>query len=331
MVATINLAHSMVLRGKPREALTIFEQELRRNPSNFEIKWLMANACLMIGDMEAAWSLRECRFSLPNANKWRMRSPSAAPMWDGHLTDKTVLLWSEQGFGDVIQMLRYVPFVTEMAKVIVEVWDPLLRLCRLSFPGVEFIGIGNIPPHDLQCSLLSLPHVFGTNLSNIPRAPYLNVGDLTRMAASKMSGHPKLGLVWDCDRRFNSGFDRFIPLGMLSTLTDAYDFLSLHPEHSGAIDFADTAALMMNLDAVVTVDTAAAHLAGALGISTIVMLSTPCDGKWMLGREDSPWYSNMRLVRQKHRGSWCGMANDVIMLLQRDHSSEHQRMLKGAS
>lgn len=318
--STIDCATDLVLDGKHHDALKIFEQVLESDPNNAEAKWRAGNAYLAIGEMEKAWSLMEARKDKLDHKKWGIREFDA-PQWDGKPTDKTVLLWAEQGYGDIIQILRFINLIK--APIVVEVQAPLLRLCQQSYPDIKFIQAGSaFPRHDLQYPLLSFPHIFKVTLATLPnKVPYLKVDeDLITWFGYKIKEAipqgPKLGLFWNGDSRHIRGFERSIPAEALNPLTDNYDFMSLQQEHNDFIDFAETAAIISNLDAVVTIDSAVAHLAGALGKPVITLLSTPCAERWMLKRNDSPWYPTMHLIRQTIEGSWAEPIQEALKLLQ---------------
>ncbi|MEC4593437.1 glycosyltransferase family 9 protein [Nitrospirillum amazonense] len=261
------------------------------------------------------------------------RRTYSQPRWRGQRAEtgrSTLLLHAEQGMGDVLQFCRYAPLAAERGHaVVLEVYRPLLRLLH-SLPGVaegrvRLVATGDpLPPFDLHCPLMSLPLAFGTTLDTVPAAtPYLAADptDLSRWRDAVAAGGPglKIGLAWAGnpktsvpDRR------RSIDPTLLAPLADvpgvrlfslqkegaAPAGLSLTDLMGGAADFADTAALISQLDLVISVDTAVAHLAGALGRPVWLLNRFDTDWRWLLGRDDSPWYPTLRQFRQTSPGDW---------------------------
>lgn len=271
---------------------------------------------------------------------WRIRAVPV-PQWRGKsLAGKTILLHAEQGFGDSIQFVRYVPLVAvKGAKIVLEIPDSLMPLVDFRDDMVATIKPGAPPPpFDLHCPLMSLPLAFGTTLATIPgETPYLCVPPERKANVRKWlpnSGRTRVGLVWSGkpshrnDHNRSIAFDRLAPI--LSVPGCA--FISLQREYRKAdlatlaacpnllrldaalADFADTAAVVDALDLVITVDTAVAHLAGALGKPVWILLAAIQDWRWLLQRDDSPWYPTARLFRQPETGDW----DSVIALLMRE-------------
>ena len=285
-----------------------------------------AIALLLGGDYKDAWEKYEYR---------KLAHPAVArefdqPHWSGkkNLTGRTVLLYSEQGIGDLLQFVRYVPQVASLgAKVVLEVpaaAKPLLRGIR-GAPSVIAQG-DRLPKFDLQCSLLSLPHAFGTTLATVPAVtPYLSVDKIAVSAWRKKlarRGTKLVGLCWKGDPVYRKDRERSIRLSDLQPLLDlpGMRFVSLQKDlseeelalvakrdnfgHPGK-DFKDTAELVAALDLVITVDTAWAHWAGAIGKPVWVMLAHYPHWCWLLERQDSPWYPTARLFRQEKAGDWA--------------------------
>ena len=253
-------------------------------------------------------------------------------LWLGEqpIEGKTILLHAEQGFGDTIQFVRYVPLVAALgAKVIIEV-QPALKMLLSAVKGADkVIGKGEkLPPFDFHCPLLSLPLAFKTRLETIPAStPYLSVPE-ERVAiwASQLpkSQMLRIGVVWGGNPDFVNDRTRSIGLARLAPLLSmpGFQFVSIqkdlragdqeilhnHPQliHLGdkLADFSDTAAIMSRLDLVISSDTAPVHLAGALGRPVWVLLDHVSDWRWMLDRDDNPWYSTARLFRQPKVGEW---------------------------
>jgi tetratricopeptide (TPR) repeat protein len=333
-----NLANAMRDRGQLDEATAIYRRAIELDPNLPEAHYNLSLALLMAGDLEKGWPEYEWR--------WKSRNFSAysrgfsQPVWDGgDLKGRTILLYAEQGFGDTIQFIRYAPLVAGRGgRVIVEAPPPLIGLLR-QVPGVEqWIPSGEpLPAFDVQCSPMSLPLMFGATLKSIAaqkeylRAEEQLVEDWRRRLAGQADGL-KVGIAWagsptfKGDRTRSLSLDRLAPLGSVSGVT----FFTLQKgaaaeqadrppagmrlvNLSGDLaDFADTAAVMSQMDLVITTDTSVAHLAGALGRPVWVMLQFMPDWRWLLDREDSPWYPSMRLVRQKRLGDWEGVIERVV-------------------
>ena len=319
--AHLNLGLALQDLGRYDEALTYF-----RRASAGRTEYAKAVACeglllLLRGDLAAGWEKYEAR--------WRIGDlpprDFTQPQWRGEpLAGKTILLHAEQGFGDTIQFLRYVPQVAARGgSVIVEIQKPLVPLAA-RIPGVTVVAGGEaLPAFDLQCPLLSLPLAFGTTLDTIPaETPYLSVAP-ERLAQwrSRLGNGFKIGIAWAGSPVHRNDRNRSIPLERLAPLLDvegarwfslqvgerAADLagrkgvINLAPELG---DFGETAAAIAGLDLVITADTAIAHLAGALGKPVWLMLPFAPDWRWLLGRDDSPWYPSIRLFRQPRVGDW---------------------------
>lgn len=286
---------------------------------------LLMRGELVEGFAEYEWRSRMADFPSP-------RRSFAAPVWRGEdLRGRTIVVHDEQGVGDAIQFARYAPLLTALgARVFLECNSQLVRLLD-GMAGVAGVitRFGTLPPHDYQASLLSLPHLLGTTLETIPAAvPYLSAKpDLSAHWAKRLRGHGglKVGLVWagnpefKADRLRSPGLAAFRPLFDIPAVTlfalqkgagrndlKGVDWLPPHfvdlNEEIG--DFADTAAVMANLDLIVTSCTGPAHLAGALGRPTWTVIPFSPDWRWLEKREDTPWYPTMRLFRQDRRGDW---------------------------
>lgn len=319
--ARVALATCYQALGNVKEALAACETVLAAEPQHAEAHWnrsllLLLNGIYREGWREYEWRWRKRGFTSPLRN-------FPQPRWQGEpAAGKTILIHAEQGFGDTLQFCRYIPLVAARGmRVIFECHPPLVELMeRLSCP-LEVIALGQpLPAFDLQVPLLSLPLVFGTTLDSIPgQLPYLTA-PIDRVVQwhgqIAGSGCVKVGLCWA-----GKGYPdprRSCPAGLLSPLADIPDvsWYSLQVGWNGDLplpmtdltgqvrDFADSAALIAHLDLVISVDTAVAHLAGALGKPVRVMLPHAPDWRWLLGRDDSPWYPTMRLLRQSRPDSW---------------------------
>jgi Tfp pilus assembly protein PilF len=290
--------------------------------------WNLALNLLLQGRYAEGWPEYEWRWRKPN-----FTSPcrhTEVPLWDGSpLHGQTIVLHAEQGFGDTIQFVRYAPLVAERGgTVIVECHPQLVELLR-SVKGIhDVVPFGApLPPFNCQAPLLSLPRIFGTTLLNIPSTtPYVSVtAEQRHKWSSLMACHPKslrAGLVWagksypDPNRSC-----RLVELAPLATAQNITFFslqlgagseqasspppgMSLIDLTDQIRDFEDTAALIDQLDLVISIDTAVAHLAGALGKPAFIMLPFAPDWRWLIDRCDSPWYPSMRLFRQEITGEW---------------------------
>jgi len=334
VMARLNKALSLTQLGCFDEALVLLDETKAIDPDNAEIEWNLSLLQLMTGNFEAGWAGREARW------KGRMRSASypafSQPMWRGDvdLAGKTILVAEDEGLGDTIQFARYVPLLAERgARVILVVRDTLHPLLSELSGVAECVpaSAGPLRDFDLHCPICSLPAAFATRLDTIPSAiPYLPALAPSRMQEWKdrlarrtsANGKPRVGLVWSGNPQHGNDHNRSIPLRKFSRLLNAgADIVSLQREprpgdgtpldQSGIVDltshltdFADTAALVSCLDLVITVDTSVAHLAAALGRPTWVLLPYVPDYRWLLDRDDSPWYPTMRLFRQDERRDW---------------------------
>lgn len=313
------------------EALTDFDHALALRPDLPEVHWNQATARLITGDFERGFAEYEWRWQREAMIVAKRDFPQ--PLWRGEdVAGKTILLHSEQGFGDSVQFCRYVPAVAARgARVILEVEAPLQRLMTTLSGAAEVISKGStLPAFDTHCPLLSLPLAFGTRFETVPSVtPYLRAQpqDLaTWQARLGDMRQPRVGLVWSGNPSHLRDAERSIALESLLPLLDAEaSFISLQKEvrdndakilasrpdivqlDDALIDFADTAALLSQLDLIVTVDTSVAHLAGALARPFWLMLPYIPDWRWLLDRETSPWYPTARLFRQDESRSYDGV------------------------
>ncbi|ALX15540.1 hypothetical protein P350_29275 [Burkholderia cepacia JBK9] len=323
-------------RGNALRALRRHEDALRAYADAIDIDPDFAHAhcmraflCLSIGDFDAGWAEYEWRWR--DSQLDGSRRDFAQPRWTHGmpLDGRTILLYPEQGLGDTLQFCRYVPLVKALgARVVVEAPVELKALFA-TLDGVDvLVARGDpLPPFDLHCPLLSLPLEFRTGLASIPAgSPYLRA-DPARVAhwheRLGFAGRPRIGLVWSGNPLHVNDRNRSITLADLAPLLDdRYEWISLQKvirdEDRAALDasairfvgdeltdFAETAALVEALDAVISVDTSVAHLAGALGRPLAVMLPHTPDFRWLLDRDDSPWYPGARLFRQPEGGQWA--------------------------
>ena len=332
-----NLAVTLSSLCRPQDAVTCLREALRLSPAHADLHYNLAAALLLGGRFEEGWREFEWRWRMSS-----FPGPArefAQPMWRGeNLAGRTLLLYAEQGFGDALQFCRYASSVAARAggaRIIVEAPGPLARLF-LSLDGVaEIVAAGEpLPPFDLQCPLMSLPLMFKTTLETVPASiPYL-APDPMQVAVwqQRLAGLPglRVGLVWAgeprefnpavhaVDRRRSIGLDRLSGFATLrgvsfvslqkgraaDQLRSPPPGLTIHDWTAELSDFADTAALISGLDLVISVDTSVAHLAGALGKPVWLLNRFDTCWRWLLDRDDSPWYPSLRQFRQAHPGDW---------------------------
>jgi tetratricopeptide (TPR) repeat protein len=324
-----NLGNAQRALGRLDEAEQAYRRAAAIQPDSAQTLWNLGTVQLALGNLLDGFANYEARLKLPNTSA--MDFPQ--PLWQGeNLQGKTILLHAEQGMGDAIQFLRYVPLVKERgARVIVICHDPLTRLFAGQLGIDQVIGFSEVPPtFDVHCPLMSLPHVFETTLANIPSGvPYL-IADATltqkwRQRLSKLLPKRNIGIVWAGNPAQTNDRFRSMSLSELAPLAQVKDARFINLQKGAASeqakspppgmdlsdwsveldDFVDTAALISALDGVVSVCTSPAHLAGALGKPVWLLLWKESDWRWLLDRSDSPWYPAMRLFRQSHVGQWA--------------------------
>jgi tetratricopeptide (TPR) repeat protein len=330
-----NRAIALRRLDRPHEALASVTRALAASANFAPARFVDAAVRLTLGDFSAGWRGYEARWGGALSAQ---RRNFTAPLWLGQepLNGKTILLHAEQGFGDTIQFVRYAPLVAARgAEVVLEVQPQLVRLVEGTaglFGVTRVVARGAaLPPFDCHCPLLSLPLAFATDLTNIPaHVPYLAPADADiaawRARLPPRRGRLRVGLAWSGARAHDNDINRSLQLATLAPLFDLadIDFVSLQHEvrqedaallHSRSDiarvgqdfrDFADTAAALASLDAVIAVDTAVAHLAGAMGKPLYLLLPFAADFRWLRERGDSPWYPSARLFRQPGFGDWHG-------------------------
>ena len=333
--AAYNLAAARNDQGDPLGAIEIYDRVIAKAPDFFQAHWNRALALLAAGRWQEGWQAHEIRRLHP------LLKPRDIPIpdWTGEpLAGRTLLVLAEQGHGDSLQFLRFVPALARLgARVTLDLPAPLLRLAR-SLPGVERLIESGTPPGDVDLTvpLMSLPlRLRLGERAAAPVAPYLVPPPLVPPAVAR-DGRPLVGLVWagspgnQSDARRSLTLDRLGPVLALKGLR----FVSLQfgPRAadiaaSGAAsrletledlgDFATTAALVASLDLVVTVDTAMAHLAGAIGHEAWVLLAHAPDWRWGTRGETTSWYPSLRLFRQPGPGDWDGVVRTLVRALAR--------------
>ncbi len=326
--------------GRIDEALKEFERATRLDSANAG-GWIgQAALLLLLGDLPGGFRLYEWRWRM---GQWldsprRLERQYPMPLWLGEsdISGKVILIYPEQGYGDVFQFCRYATLAAARgAYVILESESNLMPLMA-TVPGVARIALGDepLPDHDVCCPMMSLPLAFGTDLASVPaEVPYLRA-DPVRIAAwsnrlSALPGH-RVGLAWGGGARMGDADlvateqRKSLPLSALGSLAgvSGCSFVSiqlgkaagqssapppgmiLHDYTDHLHDFSDTAALMMNLDLIISVCTSTAHLAGALGCPVWLLNRFDTDWRWLMHRDDSPWYPTMRIFRQPRSGDW---------------------------
>ncbi|HUT49539.1 MAG TPA: tetratricopeptide repeat protein [Alphaproteobacteria bacterium] len=346
-----NLGLMMRRLGRHAEALAAHARSMSADPDNPRARFNAGMAHLTLGGFEAGWPLYEARIEIASIAKMAgLRT--GIPRWRGEpLGHRTLLVEAEQGLGDTVQFVRYLPLLrsrrgAEDASVTLACDRAMLRLLS-GFPGVD--RLLEKPPrrmplprgHDLVVSLMSLPAIFETNAATIPATvPYLHphpalIAQWAPRVDGTGAGGFKVGLVWagrpqhDNDRNRSISLEDMAPLAKIrgvalyslqkgpaeAALADPPTGMNITPLGGRAADFADTAAAIANLDLVISVDTAVAHLAGALGKPVWTLLPYVPDWRWLLERADSPWYPTMQLFRQAEPGDWAGVIETVVKTL----------------
>ncbi len=331
-----NLGNLFLAQGKLAEGQTLLRQAIVLKPNFAEAHQNLGLSLLLTGDFKNGFA----------EYKWRWKTGEFIakslpyPLWDGSsLQGKTILLVCEQGFGDNIQFIRYAPLIAQLGcRVIVVCYEALLRLFS-SVAGIEqLVTMGSVVEFDVHSPLMSLPHILGTTLETVPaQIPYLAPPQpypFTLEAPPET--RLKVGIVWAGSPANKNDRYRSCQLKHFLSLLDIPQiaFYSLQKEPKTAEltqlgilgkvqdlseklnDFADTAAAIAQLDLIISVDTAVAHLAGAMGKPVWVLLTKIPDWRWMLEGENSPWYPTMRLFRQSQHGDWPGIFERVAIALQ---------------
>lgn len=335
----INRGGVLIELDQPEAACTAYDAALRQTPSRADAAFGKSLALLMLGHYAEGWQLYESRF----AHQPRPAPAPNTPRWDGSsLAGKTLLIWGEQGLGDVLQFIRYAQLCKDAgAQVIVTCDKALVRLLRNS-PAIDSVfARDTFSPRqaddlDYQIPVMSLPHRFQTTLATIPNTtPYLFVSAATQAQWAQRfapTAARKVGLVWSGNPRKNhidahmTDRQRSLTLAMLLPLLDqsGYAFYSLQKgqaaEAIGALglqdkiidlmpdvtDFEDTAAIVQNLDLVISVDTSVVHLAGGLGKPVWVLSRFGGCWRWLRNQEMNPWYPAARIFGQPQPGDWAG-------------------------
>lgn len=302
--ALCHYAALLQLDGRPQRALAWLDRCLDGYPGDDYALYLKALTLMQLGDWQTGLRLFEHRLAVFASD---LTADNLAPRWRGETTDKRVLIWQEGGYGDVIHLLRFIPEVVKRAPNLTLCVDR--RLVRLlhanNIPARVIAADGIESPAELQCSIQSLPLVMQARPDNIDGAPYLIVPqDVKAHWHERLRGHPKIGFCWRGSPRHERDATRSIPHDVAMAFGEKLQLLSLLPETTGVSDWLDTAGIIANLDLVISVDTAVAHLAGAMGIKTFLLLPVDSDWRWLRDRSNTPWYDAMILFRCERHGEW---------------------------
>ncbi|MBC6481656.1 MAG: tetratricopeptide repeat protein [Hormoscilla sp. GM7CHS1pb] len=338
--------------GRIEEAIASYRQALIMEPEDAATHYGLSFALMLSGDLQNGFAEYEWRWQMPEFTT-RYKKFFSRYLWDGSdLQGRRILVFAEQGFGDAIQFIRYIPYLKAKGpRVIVECRTELLRLFS-TVSGVDELipAESKIPDFDAIAPLMSLPHLLGAGEDARPygettipaQVPYLYASEASEALKCLLRTDlsMKVGIVWSCNQdhpsfsRRSSSITDFLPLLELENIT----FYSLQKgpqvkdleQLQGRVisldpllhDFADTAGAIAQLDLVISIDTSVAHLAGALGKPVWILLSFAPDWRWMLDRQDSPWYPTMRLFRQQTPGDWSDVfaaVKDALQSCDRNH------------
>lgn len=326
----IALAHG----HRHAEAVDFFDRSLARQPGNAEVAWDRARSLLFLRRFGEGWDAYEARWALPSHRHTRL---DPAREWDGAgFAGKTLLLYCEQGFGDTIQCLRYLPQVKARGGRVVVMCQPELRPLAHGLAGIDDIVDKGAPPpaYDLCLSLLSLPRLFSRDAAAISGAPYLATPPDRRGKFAELFPADSLnvGIVWSGSPTFKGNKSRAVPLALLRRAVDNIPHVRLYSLQKGPgegelkvlgeragitdlapliTDFGDTAAILDQLDLVVMTDSSVSHLAGAMGRPVWVLLGAACHWLWLDHGDRSAWYDSMRFYRQHRPGDWPALLEQV--------------------
>jgi tetratricopeptide (TPR) repeat protein len=335
----------IALRNSRRfpEAVVAFQSAIAKKPDLAEAHFILGALLLSLGEFTQGWQEYgwrwQCKGFAPGSRAF------SQPRWDGRdPSNQTILVHTEQGLGDTIQFIRYANLLIQrQAKVIIGCDPALQRLLRSNFSSAVILDWEQpLPRLDFQCPMLDLPRFFDTTLETIPAAvPYLTASapDSKRWRHRLQSdANMKVGLVWAGRSSHPNDRNRSMTLDLLAPLAEVkgvsfYSLQKTDPARPASNDtprfplidltndlkdFADTAALIANLDLIISVDTSVAHLAGAMGKPVWTLLPFVADWRWLLDRQDTPWYPSMRLFRQPSARNWtetiCRVADALSQL-----------------
>jgi len=337
-----NLASALAFENRFVESLRGYDEAIRLRPEYYEARLNRALILLQRGEFEEGWREYEWRFKVRDPRRLYVPPGLDTPRWDGaDPRGKRMLVRAEQGYGDTFQFARFLPLLARQGATVLFECPKEVRGLFSGFPGVDAVAEfgGPLPACDSYVQLLSLPHLLGTRtVEEIPwSGPYLHADPsiVERLGPLFGGGMFNVGIVWGGnplhknDHNRTSRLAEFLPLfdvpgvrvyslqkgkpaGEISSLPPGCDLRNLEGELT---DFSVTAAALAHLDLLIAVDTAVAHLAGAMGVPVWLLLPYRSDWRWLADREDSPWYPSMRLFRQKSHADWAGVIRDVCLSL----------------
>ena len=335
-----NLGKTLQELERFEDALKSYEEALKLNPDYAEATWNKSLLLILIGDYLDGWMLYESRLEKEDTKKDYPSYPQIAWRGQENIQGKRILISSEQGLGDTIQFVRYLEKIHQLgAEIVLQVPTTLSNITgTIKAPVTVIDNKSKLPEFDAYCPLLSLPYVFKTTVETIPASvPYLFADQQKVSAWNQKLGVKtitRIGLVWSGAGGHKNDHNRSIPLELFTNLIDLpVEWHSMQNEYRAADkkvlesipalkqhqdhleDFTDTAALIECMDLVISVDTSVAHLAGALGKPTWILLPFVPDYRWMLEREDCPWYPTAKLLRQDETRDWRKVINRVVSSL----------------
>lgn len=337
----INMSAASKSLGDFEASVDYIDKAISLKPNNAEALFSKSLLLLQLGDYLNGWELYEWRWKTKKFTSPKRTFNKYA--WNGEqkISGKTILIHWEQGLGDTIHFSRLIGEVLKKgASVIFEVQKPLYSLMKNFHPNIQVIDASSALPYfDFYCPLLSLPHNLNLTLKNLPLfESYIKSDPLKKKAWTKIIGRKnksQFGICWSGSTTHKNDGNRSIRLiDFLEAFPKNHTLISLQKEvraedlptlqnnqniqdYSQKIDdFSDTAAICDLMDIVVTVDTSIAHLAGAMGKPVFLLLPTSTDFRWLLNREDTPWYPSMRIFRQKTPGDWKPVFSKIKRILE---------------
>jgi Flp pilus assembly protein TadD len=339
----VELALTHLTRGERDLASLRYREALGREPENPAAHMGLGELLLSLGEYAPGWMEYYWRNKLDQA-RGTLPKMSAA-QWNGmNLPGGTLLLVADQGFGDMIQFARYIPWIKQRVPKLAIGWGPEVTALLGHHPDINicFAKWADAPPHDAYVLLSSLPQLFGTELRTIPAPiPYMTMAPdrvafwAQRLASAFPETRLRVGIAWSGRPTHPNNLRRSLRLENLAPIlaTPGVDFVSLQkpfPDEDRPFaqtlphfldlsaelgDFAETGAVIKNLDLVIAVDTAVVHLTGAIGSQAWVLIPEPADWRWLLNRTDSPWYPSLKLFRQKRAAEWAPVIADIATAL----------------